>query len=253
MLLFSELQQASLYAPSDFWKKELNNASHGIFPESFNYFDGTLFYDDGNRSSAIPLSGNAKEASQQFINFCKKHGYDEATQTIAFVVKANESLANSWTNARKSIHRLKMMDSFVKNTARKYQLNNDEMQQLRNTITMGLRTRKINKDNIVVADYTVVEIRGLSFDQGSRKFAISSQYAKKIKEAKPKPKPKPSLNYSKEWLTYLENNARQYQGSMALYTLPSENTLYINTVNGINGFDQNSSNVSNMSSYRSSS
>jgi hypothetical protein len=247
MLLFTELEQAAYQAPSEFWKKELIQAAGGKFPENFSYSDGTLFYNDGNRSSAVPLSGNAKEAASQFVNFCQKHGYDEASETISFVVRAKESAGNSWASIRKSIHRLKMMDSFVKNTASRYSLSKSETQQLRNTITMGLRTRKINKDNIVVKNYAVVEIKGLGFDSQLRKFTVSSEYVPAIKKAKPKPQPPPALNYSQEWLTYLKNNAQEYERHIL-----AQNSQYdIAYIGTVNGFAPNSNNRSNYTEFSS--
>lgn len=200
--------EASKYTNSSFWQIQLTNAGQGIFPLNFGFDNGLLLYvDDRNDNHYIPISSEPDHACEQFISFLKERGYDspEGKSSSRYFDRVDNGIRNSWTGGCRRIYKNKMMESFIIDSAKKYNLTQKETKKLRLLIKEGLIIKSITKDNIVVSNLKVVEIKGLTFDPETRQFNLSSEYQQKIKIPEVKNTNNQfKLTYSQEWLNYIK-------------------------------------------------
>lgn len=172
-----------------FWQKILLQARDGKFPSKFGYKAGFLQYKQGQKVEQIPLSLVPKIAVKEFITFVhdKASIYSDMDKkkTAELKSKINEEIVTSWTKMKKKEQK-QSISEFIERHRKLYRLIPSEIQQFKYILNYGFALKYFHKDNIVVHDYIISNIKGLSFDPKTRKFSIDKTIAIPQKRSAPK-------------------------------------------------------------------
>lgn len=163
-----------------FWQKILIQAQGGKFPSKFGYKAGFLQYKQGQKVEQIPLSLVPKIAVKEFITFVhdKASIYSDMDKkkTAESKSKMNTETVTSWTKMKKKEQK-QSISEYVERHRKLYKLTPCEIQQMKYVLNYGFAVKYFHKDNIIINDYIITSIRGLNFDNKTRKFTIDKTVA----------------------------------------------------------------------------
>lgn len=196
-------QECAAMISDPFWSSIFQQASIGKFPRKFSYRDRLLIYKRGSKVQTMEVPHTPEEAITACIEFFKKYGgiFSETDQEIARTEHSlrmeheETKVSLTWSSATKNVQKI-LVDSFVDSLRKTCSLNKEEEINLRNRINVGIILGYFNKDNIVVENNDIVEIKGLLFDDVNRIFDIDPRIVPRIskstkkKEINPSPEPR---------------------------------------------------------------
>lgn len=165
-----------------FWIEKFNAAATGKFPKGFNYHDGILFYRKGAKCHQLELPGNPYEAAYACMEFFRGNGgifspMDEQDSLELQYARSQAVLTQqqlTWGDANKKIQEC-MLSHYVIGMKSLMELSDIEMEQLRQTIRLGIAHKFFGKHNINVDANRIHTIDGLLWNNQERRFYINPE------------------------------------------------------------------------------
>lgn len=169
----------ALVTNDPFWKDKFTTAAIGKLPRGFSFHDGFLFHKKGAKTQQIEVSNNPYEAAPACAEFFRIHGgiFSPSDEQISLELQYARSQAVltqeklTWANSNKKIQEA-LISHYVETMKKTMQLNNLEMEQLRQTIKLGIANKFFGKDNIDVQGNRIFLINGLLWNNDKRIFYI---------------------------------------------------------------------------------
>lgn len=213
-----------------FWIEKFKNASMGKFPSKFTYKDDTLFYKKGTKSSSLELPKNKIEGVNACMEFFRIHGGIFSPIDLQKAAEQQQKRANetpqqelSWGTANKKMQEC-LLSYYVLSMKDIMKLNNTEMEQLRQTINLGIINKFFGKHNIEVKNKRIHSIDGLLWNDDKRQFYInpgvtpsSSRGYTRKKNGPPAidPNLKDTIpNFGTKWCKYIDGLNKKWEKEM---------------------------------------
>lgn len=165
-----------------FWIDKFNTAAIGKFPKGFSYHDGILVYRKGAKCHQLELPGNPYEAAYACMEFFRGNGgifspMDEQDSLELQYARSQAVLTQqqlTWGDANKKIQEC-MLSHYVMGMKSLMELTDAEMEQLRQTIRLGIAHKYFGKHNIRVDTNRIHSIDGLLWNNEERRFYINPE------------------------------------------------------------------------------
>lgn len=161
-----------------FWKEKFKNASIGKFPTKFSYKEGSLCFKKGQKVHTLQVPKNISEGANACMDFFRTHGGffspDDIRKSAEEQKRHNEEIVVqelTWANANKKCQEC-LISYYVLTTKENMKLTNSEMEQLRETINLGVVDKFFGKHNIIVKNKRIHIIEGLLWNSEKRQFYI---------------------------------------------------------------------------------
>jgi hypothetical protein len=163
-----------------FWAEKFNTAARGKFPRGFGYNDGILSFRKGAKCHQLEVSANPYEAAFACMEFFRGNGgifspMDEQQSLELQHARSQAVLTQqqlTWGDANKKIQEC-MLSHYVIGMKSLMELTDLEMEQLRQTIRLGIANKFFGKHNIHVDNNRIHSIGGLLWDNQDRRFYIN--------------------------------------------------------------------------------
>lgn len=168
--------------PDPFWTDKFNNAAIGKFPPKFNFHDGIITYRKGAKCHTLEVSNNPLEAASACMEFFRSNGgifspLDEQNSLELQYARAHAVLTQqqlTWADANKKVQEC-MLSYYVTDMKRVMLLRDPEVEQLRQTIRLGIANKYFGKHNIRVEGNRIHSIAGLVWNNETREFYIDPE------------------------------------------------------------------------------
>lgn len=165
-----------------FWVDKFNNAAMGKFPHKFNFHDGLLTYRKGAKSHTLEVSNNPYESSHACMEFFRANGgifspTDEQNSLELQYARAHAVLTQqqlTWGDANKKVQEC-MLSYYVTDMKKLMDLSDPEVEQLRQTIRLGIANKYFGKHNIRVENNRIHSVDGLLWNNEIRNFYINPE------------------------------------------------------------------------------
>jgi len=211
-----------------FWIEKFTNASVGKFPSKFTYKDGMLFYKKGTKSNTLDLPKNKIEGANACIEFFRVNGSIFSPTDIQRSLEIQERRSAegknfhelTWATANKKVQDC-LLSYYVTNMQSIMKLTNTEMEQLRQTVNLGVVDKYFGKHNIHVNNKRIQTIDGLLWNDELRQFyidpdlrPISSRAYTRKKHGPPAidPELKDTVpNFGNKWSKYIDNLNKKWE------------------------------------------
>jgi len=163
-----------------FWIEKFNAAAIGKFPRGFSYHDGILLYRKGAKCHQLEVSANPFEAAYACMEFFRGNGgifspMDEKDSLELQYARSQAVLTQqqlTWADANKKIQEC-LLSHYVLGMKDLMHLSDVEMEQLRQTIRLGIANKFFGKHNIHIDNNRIHSIEGLLWNNESRRFYIN--------------------------------------------------------------------------------
>jgi hypothetical protein len=163
-----------------FWMDKFNSAATGKLPPKFSYHDGLLTYRKGAKCNTIEVSNNPYEASHACMEFFRVNGgifspLDEQNSLALQYSRAHAVLTQeklTWGDANKKVQEC-MLSYYVIDMKSRMNLSDMEVEQLRQTIRLGISGKYFGKHNIHVDNKRIYSVDGLLWNEELRTFYIN--------------------------------------------------------------------------------
>jgi len=206
-----------------FWVKKFNLFASGKLPRYFIFQQHCFVYQKPSPVITCPLSGNHNEDVKTCMDFFKTYGglfskkdeqqymEDELTQsmtesTTSEIVDSTSSQSNVvWTKCDKKSQEL-MIKHYVSEIASVMKLTIKEQNTLLQTIRLSVYCKNFNKNNIVIDNDRILEIKDLQWDKATRSFKIDMHGTIKLKKEDEDEK----LDYPKDMILSLQSKFDKY-------------------------------------------
>lgn len=170
-------EQAALITKDPYWSEQMRKASLGRFPRYFSFSDRTMIYKKGTKYSTKEISANPYEAACAYITFVRYHGsiFSETDNRNSTEERAKVSLLlntegnMSWEKIKKKARQC-MLFEYISKLKTEMVLTDSEFSQLKQTIFLGIITKKFGKDNINIEEKAITRIDGLRWNRKLRYF-----------------------------------------------------------------------------------
>lgn len=225
-----------------FWVERFNKAAVGKFSRGFSYRNGYLIYKKPTRELKLCVPLNPYEAVSACIAFFAKAGivspYDQDMQQERMkesLLEMKKAQTANWAiiSRRKKI-RNSLLATFMERQAKKYNLTTLEFRQLNEIINTGFILGFFGSKNIMVDNCNISEIKGLIFDNKTRRFSLDPAYRNKSTRNKKVTQTDDSnadenVNYSVNfyslWNKYLDNIEKRMVNNNSIATESSFTVL----------------------------
>ena len=172
----------AVITPDTFWVDKFNNAAIGKFPQKFNFHDGILTYRKGAKCNTLEVSNNPYEASHACMEFFRVNGgifspMDEQNSLEIKYARAHAVLTQeklTWGDANRKVQEC-MLSYYVIDMKSRMKLSDLELEQLRQTIRLGISGKYFGKHNIHVDNNRIFSIDGLLWNDDIRAFYINPE------------------------------------------------------------------------------
>lgn len=161
-----------------FWKEKFKNASIGKFPTKFNYKEDVLYFKKGQKTYTLQVPKNTLEGANACMDFFRLHGGffspDDIRKSAEEQKKHNEEIVVqelTWGIASKKCQEC-LISYYVVAMKENMKLTNHEMEQLRETINLGIVDKFFGKHNIIIKNKRIHNIEGLLWNTEKRQFYI---------------------------------------------------------------------------------
>ena len=164
-----------------FWVEKFNNAAIGKFPAKFSFRDGILVHKKGAKNKSLELSNNKYEAASACMEFFRVNGgiFSPTDEQNSIALQCARTQDNSapqltWTTANKKLQEC-LISYYIMNMKHVMGLKNAEVEQLRQSILLGIFNKFFGKHNIRLEDNHIYSIEGLLWNDDTRTFFIDSR------------------------------------------------------------------------------
>jgi hypothetical protein len=166
----------------NFWIEKFKNASMGKFPTKFSYKNDMLIYKKGSKSYTLQLPTDKIEGLNACLEFFHAHGgifspLDMEKSLQQQQQRASEEAATyelTWGTSNKKVQE-KLLSYYVLFMKENMKLTDIEMEQLRETINLGIVDKFFGKHNITIKNKRIHTIDGLAWNNEKRQFYINPE------------------------------------------------------------------------------
>jgi hypothetical protein len=175
------------YETDMFWKSLFDEAATGKFPRNFKYQNSTLNYKIRSKNVEYVIEESKPEEAMQITKrFLLEHAgiqspEDRRRKKIEEEKRISEMLMNEsihWSQIRSERQRMIMISLFVESLGRKYNLIMEERKGLVQNIRIGILSGYLNSENIEIIGNSIVDIRGLEYNEIKKEFEINKDQCK---------------------------------------------------------------------------
>ena len=174
--------ECAMVTQDPFWIDKFTNAAMGKFPHKFSFHDTVLSYRKGAKCNTLEVSNNPYEAAHACMEFFRSNGgifspIDEQNSLELQYARAHAVLTQqqlTWADANKKVQEC-MLSYYVIDMKALMGLNDAELEQLRQTIRLGIANKYFGKHNIRVENNRIHSINGLLWNNEARNFYINSE------------------------------------------------------------------------------
>jgi len=209
-ILYPIFAECSKIATDPFWKDKFEKASYGKFPRGFSYNKDYLIYKRGTKNDSVVVPGSPHEAYSVCVFFFQDTANiysDQDRRRIEEEEYQSQMLEQlkekTWAKTLKRQKEV-LVEIYVQELREKYQLSITATQRLEDLINVGILFNHFNKDNIILEDGMIAEIKGLSYDPKNKSFKTTetlkpktSKSSSKAKKLEPSPFPR-HIPFNKE-------------------------------------------------------
>lgn len=162
-----------------FWIEKFKLAATGKFPQKFSFHDGSLIHKKGARCHSIEVSNNPYEAAYACMDFFRFHGglFSQMDEQNSLALQHDRAQAAhnqqqiTWGDVNKKTQEC-MLSHYIMDMKGLMTLNDYEIEQLRQTIRLGIGNKFFGKHNIRVENNRIHSIEGLLWNNDQRNFYI---------------------------------------------------------------------------------
>lgn len=162
-----------------FWADKFTLASYGKLPPKFSFHDNVLSYCKGAKNFSVEVPVNPYDAVQTCTSFFRTHGgifspSDERNSLEMQYMRTQselEQIEMTWADTNKKIQEC-LLSFYVMEMKSRMGLANIEVDQLRQTIRLGIGNKFFGKHNIKMVDNNIHSIQGLLWNPDKRSFFI---------------------------------------------------------------------------------
>lgn len=180
--IYPFLLNYSCYTEDIFWDKKFTLWSNGKLPKGFIVENENVYFIKNGKRIACEKTENPGTNTELCIDFFKKYANISSKKDDLNAINTNDSQSEeskedipiSWKTLNKRNQEL-YIRMYVHDTGKLIDLNANEKNLLLQMIRLGIKDKKISKDNIIMADGKIREIKGIMWDEDARKFGISSK------------------------------------------------------------------------------
>lgn len=211
-----------------FWKDLFQKASFGKFIKGFTINRDYLIYKRGSKSDSVLIPSSPHEAYAVCVSFFQSSAKiysDEDLRKIheeERLIQLEEQLKErTWAKTRKRQAEI-LIDAYVIELKTQYNLGEEAGKKLEDLVHIGLMYNYFNKDNIILEDGMISDIKNLKYDEAKGEFTTigemkpkMSKSSSKAKKIEPSPNPrhinlsnKRKINFQNEWRKLLEQTSK---------------------------------------------
>jgi len=211
-----------------FWKDLFEKASFGKFIKGFTINRDYLIYKRGTKSDSVLIPNSPHEAYSVCVSFFQSSAKiysDEDLKKIheeERLMQLEEQLKErTWSKTRKRQAEV-LIDAYICELKAKYNLGTEPGKKLEDLINIGLLYNYFNKDNIILEDGMISEIKGLKYDEVKCEFTTATEMkpktgksSSKAKKIEPSPLPRHiqlttqrKVDFQNEWRKLLEQTSK---------------------------------------------
>lgn len=172
-----------------FWIEKFNNASYGKMPPKCYYNDGNLSYRKGAKNIILQVPINPHEAAPKCIEFFRVNLciFSPLDQQNALDLQQERAYHQSmmipeelkWENTNKKVQE-SLISYYVNDIKVIMILNDDQVEQLRQTIKSGIAAKIFGKTSIELSNNRIKSIDGLLWNDQDKIFYINPELKPKI-------------------------------------------------------------------------
>lgn len=157
-----------------YWSEKFRLASYGKFPRGFTYANGYLCHKKGSKIDKIDISNNIYETAEACVEFFRnKTGLfsplDVKTSTDNEIERSKQTSTEISWSLNKKVQQCLLSNFIIKNK-NLLQLSTQEVEQLRETLKVGISNKLFDKNNIIIVGHSIIKIDGLCWNPETRLF-----------------------------------------------------------------------------------
>jgi len=212
----------ALCIEDSFWTEKFNAAATGKFPRGFNFHDSLLTYKKGAKCQTLEVSNNPYEAVHACMEFFRSHGgifspMDEQNSVELQSARSQAVLTQqqlTWGDANKKIQEC-MLSHYVMEMKNIMKLTDREIEQLRQTVRLGIANKFFGKHNIRVDNNRIHSVNGLLWNNDERAFYVNPELKPNTTRSYTRNKDGPPAvdpnqkdmipQFKAKWLKYIES------------------------------------------------
>jgi hypothetical protein len=225
-----------------FWKTEFVKASHGRFPSKVSYKNGIIYFVKSNKREKMYLPEDIMDAIENYKGFIHKNTwnrsraeYEEDNKMNEDRISKNKSIQDfQWKELKKKKTKELLIMNYINDLAKEYEMSIEDKYELNISINTGIINGMINTSSIEYEDGMIHHIKGLEYDEETKKVRFNDKF--KVKNKKPKMQ-KPVdlmskwssdnvLSYEKMWNAHIDKfgttNQSEYEVTESKSSLSSE-------------------------------
>lgn len=171
--IFNACAKICLEDGDNYWYAKFKLASYGKFPDNFGCADNIITFKKGAVYKTEALSRDVRETLKICKNFFALHGAYFSPKDIS--ISENQKVSNvetlTWATAKRNMKDV-LVCNYVSRVEKDYNLSEENKNQLLETIKYGIMVSAFSKNNIVMVENSIYEIRGLLWDEELKIFYI---------------------------------------------------------------------------------
>lgn len=178
-----------------FWYELIANMSIGKYPSGLKYRCGKLISE--TKSQAISI--DPQIACDEIIVFIQtyleinppNHNNNENNEI-------KDVSGDSWTTMLKK-NKEQAVVRFISGEQKKYNLTLKEQERLQHILNLGFMSKRFNKYNVNVNNYTITNIDGLLYNKINREYSIDQSLRRTDNRSSSRSSTKPKKTYNNTW------------------------------------------------------
>lgn len=227
-VLYPILAECAALTTDCFWKDLFEKASFGKFIKGFTINRDYLIYKRGSKSDSVLIPNSPHEAYSVCVSFFQSSAKiysDEDLKKIheeERLMQLEEQLKErTWSKTRKRQAEV-LIDDYICELKAKYHLGVEQGKKLEDLINIGLLYNYFNKDNIILKDGMISEIKSLKYDETKGEFTTitkmkpkTGKSSSKARRIEPSPLPRHiqltnqrKIDFQNEWGKLLEQTCK---------------------------------------------
>lgn len=195
-LAFPFFEEVAKHTSDMEWRATLRACARNKFPSKFSCRGSTLSYRRKTKTSSMVIPSDPVEAFARITAFFKEHGsIMTETENEQARFKLYEATVVIWTKWKDVPEKEKksMICRYSDTLGQMCGLSSSATVELTKTITCGLMTGNISKDDVEISGMKIVNIPNLYWDVGEKRFKVAPNPHKKYKPVKKEMIPWPPI------------------------------------------------------------
>lgn len=224
---FSEIEK------DDFWIYYWDRAAKGKFPTGFFFNGSSLSYSNRNTTYVTNLKDDIEHDYKLVKHMFQSNGniYSptdlEDINKLEFVNREttkHRSKQLKWSDYNKIQHN-NLLDKYVKKISKQKRLNHEEELRVSQTLNVGIATGRITKEDIIIEDDDIVDIRSVEWVDDINGVFITTPFVMKHKKTTKKVVKTDYGKYPRwnKWILNVDNPDRKIKNKVIEIDIDAEN------------------------------